>query len=193
MILETLFELRRLPRLLPEFRSGWGPGRHPSEHAAWWGTPESATGLRVDDWTALSNTPLFAGINLIAGTLSCLTFQVDSRQEDGKFDRDEEQWCAQNAVGVLRLTPFEHADGCEKSVGAVFLESETGRAVKFSDTAGMLGLVQRGVETILREFVFEEGSEPIGLLLFGIDGWVARIVFAHQLWLWLNGEFCRGG
>ncbi len=94
MILETLASLRHLPRLVTELRATAWPGRHPSESGNWWGTSPSATGLDVNPWSALSNTPLYAGINLIAGTLSCLTFLVDTRRPDGKFDRDEEHWLA---------------------------------------------------------------------------------------------------
>lgn len=92
MILETLIGFRNLRRMLPEIRASVLPARHPSEPGAWWGAEPSATGLDVDEFSALANTPLYAGINLIAGTLSCLTPLVDTMRADGKFDRDETHW-----------------------------------------------------------------------------------------------------
>src|SRR4051812_35271800 len=56
-----------------------------------------------------------------------------------KFDRHEQDGSAENTVAVLSLLPFENTNRGIECVRAVFVQRDTGCAVKFGQATGVLG------------------------------------------------------
>lgn len=94
MIFESLLELR----------DAWH-SRQPSEAGDWWGEDESATGLAVTPFSALSSTPFYQGVEFISSMIAVLPHNAYRRAGDTGAEKDRDSGLAD----LLRWQPNPEA------------------------------------------------------------------------------------
>jgi HK97 family phage portal protein len=94
VILESLLELR----------AAWS-SRHPSESGGWYAPEESATGLQVTPFSALSNTPFYQGVEFISSMIATLPHNVYRRTPASGVEKERDSGLAD----LLRWQPNEEA------------------------------------------------------------------------------------
>jgi HK97 family phage portal protein len=87
-----------------ELRDAWN-SRHPSEAGNWWGEEDSATGLSVTPFSALSNTPFYNGVDFISSMLGLLPHNAYRRTANDGVDKERDSQLAD----LLRWQPNKEA------------------------------------------------------------------------------------